>query len=220
MNFIKLGNGFENSPCDFYGEESKLYIVGNDLYKLYNKKNISSIYQLFLLISKQSFLKETILPNGIILKNNELKGICLPYFKDYKTLSSLSDENINYKLDILQIIMKNLQELTDNDIYPMDFNSDGILINNNDVKIIDLDTYTTQIIKDANKEKLKFVLNLYRNIILGLMYQDFEPITVLPSLNAYLESKKVNKKIIYDIINDISYHNLSNFIESIKTNRL
>ena len=98
----------------------------------------------------------------------------------------------------------------------MDFNSDGILINNSDVKIIDLDTYTTQIIKDDQKKKLKFVLNLYRNIILELMYQDFEPITVLPHLNVYLESKNVNKKIIYDIDSNISYHNLSNFIESMK----
>ena len=216
MNFINLESEFENNSYDFCGEEAKLYIVGNNLYKLYNKKNISSIYQLCLLISKQSFLKETILPNGIILKDDVLKGIRIPYFKDYKTLSSLNDESIDYKLKILQIIMKNLKELTDNDIYPMDFNSDGILINNSDVKIIDLDTYTTQIIKDDQKKKLKFVLNLYRNIILELMYQDFEPITVLPHLNTYLESKNVNKKIIYDIDSNISYHNLSNFIESMK----
>ena len=156
------------------------------------------------------------MPNGIILKDDTLKGICIPYFKDYKILSSLNDESIDYKLKILQIIMKNLKELTDNDIYPMDFNSDGILINNSDVKIIDLDTYTTQIIKDDQKKKLKFVLNLYRNIILELMYQDFEPITVLPHLNAYLESKNVNKKIIYDIDSNISYHSLSNFIGSMK----
>ena len=220
MNFINLESEFENNSYDFCGEEAKLYIVGNNLYKLYNKKNISSIYQLCLLISKQSFLKETILPNGIILKDDTLKGICIPYFKDYKILSSLNDESIDYKLKILQIIMKNLKELTDNDIYPMDFNSDGILINNSDVKIIDLDTYTTQIIKDDQKKKLKFVLNLYRNIILELMYQDFEPITVIPHLNTYLESKNVNKRIIYDIDNNISYHNLSNFIESMKTNKL
>ena len=220
MNFINLESEFENNSYDFCGEEAKLYIVGNNLYKLYNKNNISSIYQVCLLISKQSFLKETILPNGIILKDDTLKGICIPYFKDYKILSSLNDESIDYKLKILQIIMKNLKELTDNDIYPMDFNSDGILINNSDVKIIDLDTYTTQIIKDDQKKKLKFVLNLYRNIILELMYQDFEPITMLPHLNAYLESKKVNKRIIYDIDNNISYHNLSNFIESMKTNKL
>lgn len=216
MNFINLESEFENNSYDFCGEEAKLYIVGNNLYKLYNKKNISSIYQLCLLISKQSFLKETILPNGIILKDDTLKGICIPYFKDYKILSSLNDESIDYKLKILQIIMKNLKELTDNDIYPMDFNSDGILINNSDVKIIDLDTYTTQIIKDDQKKKLKFVLNLYRNIILELMYQDFEPITVLPHLNVYLERKNVNKKIIYDIDSNISYHSLSNFIESMK----
>lgn len=216
MNFINLESEFENNSYDFCGEEAKLYIVGNNLYKLYNKKNISSIYQLCLLISKQSFLKETILPNGIILKDDTLKGICIPYFKDYKILSSLNDESIDYKLKILQIIMKNLKELTDNDIYPMDFNSNGILINNSDVKIIDLDTYTTQIIKDDHKKELKFVLNLYRNIILELMYQDFEPITVLPHLNDYLESKNVNKKIIYDIDSNISYHSLSNFIESMK----
>ena len=220
MNFINLESEFENNSYDFCGEEAKLYIVGNNLYKLYNKKNISSIYQLCLLISKQSFLKKTILPNGIILKDDALKGIRIPYFKDYKTLSSLNDENIDYKLKILKIIMENLKELTDNDIYPMDFNSDGILINNSDVKIIDLDTYTTQIIKDDQKKKLKFVLNLYRNIILELMYQDFEPITVIPHLNTYLESKNVNKRIIYDIDNNISYHNLSNFIESMKTNKL
>ena len=220
MNFINLESEFENNSYDFCGEEAKLYIVGNNLYKLYNKKNISSIYQLCLLISKQSFLKETILPNGIILKDDALKGIRIPYFKDYKTLSNLNDESIDYRLKILQIIMKNLKELTDNDIYPMDFNSNGILINNSDVKIIDLDTYTTQIIKDDHKKKLKFVLNLYRNIILELMYQDFEPITVIPHLNTYLESKNVNKRIIYDIDNNISYHNLSNFIESMKTNKL
>lgn len=218
MNFIKLDDEFNTNNFDFSGEEAKLYIVGNDLYKIYKKNNISSIYHVCLLIAKQNVLKETILPNGIILKDDELRGIRIPYFKDYKTVSCLSNTNDNYKLNILQTIMKNLKELTDNDIYPMDFNSDGILVYDKDVKIVDLDTYTTQVIKQASKERLLFVLKLYRNIIFELMYSDFEPITVLPNLSSYLENKKVHEKIIVDIASkELSYHYLSNYIEWMKT---
>lgn len=217
MNFIKLDEEFNSETFDFSGEEAKLYIMGNDLYKIYKKNNISSIYHLCILMAKQKDLQETILPNGIILKDDELKGIRISYFKDYKAVSSLSNTNNTYKLTILQTIMKNLKELTDNDIYPMDFNSDGILVHEEDVKIVDLDTYTTQVIKNASKESLLFVLKLYRNIIFELMYSDFEPITVLPNLSNYLEKKKVNEKIIIDITNkNLSYHNLSNYIESMK----
>lgn len=217
MDCIEFNSNFDSSKFDFSGEEAKLYIVGNDLYKIYNKNNISSVYHLYCLVAKQENLKETILPTGIILKNDILKGIKIPYFKDYKTVSSLVNTNNNYKIMILQIIMKNLKELTDNDIYPMDFNSGGILVKDKDVKIIDLDTYTTQITKDVTKEKLLFVLKLYRNIIFELVYSDFEPITVLPNLSSYLENKKVNKRLIFDITSKkLSYHNLSNFIESMQ----
>lgn len=217
MNFITLDEEFNSETFDFSGEEAKLYIMGNDLYKIYKKNNISSIYNLCILMAKQKDLQETILPNGIILKDDELKGIRIPYFKDYKAVSSLSNTNNTYKLTILQTIMRNLKELTDNDIYPMDFNSDGILVHEKDVKIVDLDTYTTQAIKNASKESLLFVLKLYRNIIFELMYSDFEPITVLPNLSSYLENKKVHEKIIIDITNkNLSYHNLSNYIESMK----
>lgn len=217
MNFITLDEEFNSETFDFSGEEAKLYIMGNDLYKIYKKNNISSIYHLCILMAKQKDLQETILPNGIILKDDELKGIRISYFKDYKAVSSLSNTNNTYKLTILQTIMRNLKELTDNDIYPMDFNSDGILVHEKDVKIVDLDTYTTQAIKNASKESLLFVLKLYRNIIFELMYSDFEPITVLPNLSSYLENKKVHEKIIIDITNkNLSYHNLSNYIESMK----
>ena len=217
MNFIKLDEEFNSETFDFSGEEAKLYIMGNDLYKIYKKNNISSIYHLCILMAKQKDLQETILPNGIVLKDDELRGIKILYFKDYKTVSSLSNINDNYKLTILQTIMRNLKELTDNDIYPMDFNSDGILVHEEDVKIVDLDTYTTQVIKNASKESLLFVLKLYRNIIFELMYSDFDPITVLPNLSSYLENKKVHEKIIIDIASkELSYHNLSNYIEWMK----
>lgn len=216
MNFIQLSKNFEKGNEDYSGLEAKLYIVGNDLYKLYKNNYNSSIFHICCLAAKQHLLKWTTLPSGIILENDKLKGVCIPYFKGYKELFSLTDVCIDYKIEILKILMRNLKELTDNNIYPMDFNSFGVLVKDKDVKIIDLDTFTTKIIQNINKENLKFVLNLYRNIILELIYQDFEPVTVLPHLNAYLESKNVNKKIIFDIDNNISYHNLSNFIESMK----
>ena len=49
------------------------------------------------------------------------------------------------------------------------------------------------------------------------MYSDFDPITVLPNLSSYLENKKVHEKIIIDIASkELSYHNLSNYIEWMK----
>lgn len=217
MDFITINNDFNNRCCDFSGSEAKLYIVDNDLYKIYYKNNISSIYHLLCLISKQNKLKNTILPNGIIVQNDKLKGIKIPYFKDYKTAYSLINENREYKIEILSIIMNHLKELTDNDIYPMDFNSEGILVKDKDVKIIDLDTYTTYNNKDISREKLIFVHKLYLNIILELMYKDFEPIRDLFNLENYLENKKINKNIIHDITNNnITYGNLSNFIETMK----
>lgn len=215
VNFITINDEFDNKCCDFSGSEAKLYIADNDLYKIYNKNNISSIYHLLCLISKQNCLKNTILPNGIIIQNDELKGIRIPYFKDYKIIYDLI--NKEYKIKILKIIMNHLKELTDNNIYPMDLNSEGILVKEEDVKIIDLDTFTTHINKNIEHEKLIFVLKLYLNIILELMYPDFEPIRDLLNLESYLENKKINKSIIHDITkNNITYNNLYNFIETMK----
>ena len=35
MNFITLDEEFNSETFDFSGEEAKLYIMGNDLYKIY-----------------------------------------------------------------------------------------------------------------------------------------------------------------------------------------
>lgn len=217
MNFIQLNEDFDLKKHDFCGSESKLYIVGSSLYKLYNTDDVSSIYHLLCLTSKQCNLKNTVLPTGIILKNDKLAGVQIPYFEGYKTLSSLTELPNKTKIGIIKLVLKNLEELTNNGIYPMDFNIDGILASGNDAKIIDLDTYTTEITNDAKKEKLAFVLRLYLYIILELIYPDFILKPLSEKIEDYLITKMVNQSIINDICgNNISYSTLSNFIDSIK----
>ncbi len=217
MNFIQLNENFDLKKHDFCGSESKLYIVGNDLYKLYNTNNVSSIYHLLCLTSKQRNLKGTVLPTGIILENDKLAGVQIPYFEGYKTLSSLTELSNKTKISIIKLVLKNLEELTNNGIYPMDFNIDGILVSGNDAKIVDLDTYTTEIANDSKKERLAFVLRLYLNIILELIYPDFILKPLSKKLEDYLVTKMLNQSIINDICGKtISYSTLSNFIDSIK----
>lgn len=187
---------------DFEGTEAKLYIKGDYLYKMYIG-NKSSIYHLMNLINKQKEIKYTVLPDNILYMEDDMTkliGCRIKYFKDFISLSDINC-SLDERLDLLLKIFLPLKELLENNIYPKDLDNDNILIGDT-VQLIDLDSFNTKITKDYDKESYIFVLKLFKVVLLTTIYTDFEPIKSLPRLEEYLESKKINKSLIHDMIKD------------------
>ena len=214
MQFITINEKFENP--NFNGTEAKLYIKGDFLYKIYNEKTRSCILHLLTLGNKQKYVQKTTLPDAVLIDEEGLIGCRIKYFKNYKLLNKQKNIPLKEKLIILEQIIKALKELLDNNIYPEDLNSKGILVNN-DIQIIDLDTFTTKITDYEDKEVYDFVLKLFRNVLFEIIYSDFEPIIHLKNLSDYLKSKHLNSSIIKDLSkNDFSFKDANNFIYSLK----
>ena len=113
-------------------------------------------------------LYELNLINGIILYQNYHIGTLIPYYQDYKSLTSivsfLTKEEL---LIILRRVQEYLDYLINNNIYPTDIREDNILIriNDLDVKIIDLDDeYTKYEENEYVKKHLYMKENSYENI--------------------------------------------------------
>lgn len=211
MNFITLNEDFAGRKISFSGMEANLYIDKGMIYKIYLNSNISSIHHLMNLSLKQMDIKLTTFPNSAILSNGNLIGIRMKYFDNSIPFRQL--KNLKIKLISLKDALVCLKELTDNFIYPLDLNSDGILQFNDKTEIVDLDTNTTKILDHIDNNYLNFVIKLYRNIIFELLFDDFEAIIHLNYLKEYLENKHINPALVKDIIKqNINYNDLSNFI--------
>ena len=96
--------------------------------------------QIFWLSSLNSRIKNSSLPEGIVSYEHIPVGIIYPhYFKDYKSLLELSNEDYKLLLSNLRRAIKNDIELTDNGIYNTDFALKNALYRGSDVQLIDLD---------------------------------------------------------------------------------
>lgn len=232
--FLKINEKLENP--DFEGTESKLYIKGDYIYKIYNDNN-SSILHLQNLISKQNEIKQTTFPDNILyetFKDEEdngdfvsVIGCRIKYFKNYIPLNKI-ECSLDEKLDILIGIISSLKELLEHNIYPLDLNSRGILVGNK-IQIIDLDTFDTRITKSYDKENYIFVLKLFKHILFRTIYSDFKPtfheftnkVYLSKYITDYLENDGIKKSIISDMTkDDFNFSDAKNFIYYLKSRNI
>lgn len=217
MNYITLNKSFMNLNPIFNGTEANLYDLNESLYKIYFKRNSTSMMHLIILNLRQKEIKNTIFPDAVLIDEEGLVGCSIKHFKDYVPINIKKDKSNKEKLSILKNTLNKLKELTDNYIYPTDINSEGIITNDIDVQIIDLDTYSTKISDKKDDETLKFVLTLYKNIIFELMFLDFDLFEIYEHFDSYLENKNINKQLINDLkkqnINYNSIYNLISYFE-------
>jgi len=83
-----------------------------------------------------------LLIKGIVTYKNYVLGVLLKYYKDYNNLTTTFEKlSHEEQIKVLKRVQYLLNELMENNIYPIDLREDNILINksNLDVKLIDLD---------------------------------------------------------------------------------
>lgn len=152
-NMNRIGSGVFGST---YLKDNKVFKVYHEKIKAYNDflgitsviKNPCLRYSKFkydYLKKKNAKLKYTGLIDDVLYIDGMFSGVVMPYydgnpFKEYKK------DSIERKISMIKQLVRNAKELTDNGIYPLDYNSSNILLSNNKVQIIDLDDKLTKII--------------------------------------------------------------------------
>ena len=110
---INLDNAIEIQQVDNLNSYSLLFIVDNEVIKIYTdqydkvKFNIINLKQLIKKKKYLSKIKELVLPNQLINKENQVIGFTMPYIKGL-TLEQIINNNLYTKEQIKEIkfIMK------------------------------------------------------------------------------------------------------------------
>lgn len=191
----------------FEGSEGKLYIKdNNELYKFYRYPWKHSEQQIISLNERQTDIKYTTMPLGSLYLSDIFAGAILKYFKDYKVLEECNINTIELLVNILKIIKRNIQELTDNYIYLTDLNMENVLLSKDlKVELIDLDGNDTIVTDKESIENLNRVLKLYQHVVLKLLYPSYDPIDYSMNPEKHLEEVGLNK----EFIGILSSHNVT-----------
>lgn len=133
-------------------------------------------------------------------------GICYPYYEG-KILYELQQLPFIEKENIVKQLLRNAEELSTNNIYPLDYKLDNIIYTNTgQVKIIDLDDPLT---------KYRFIKhpNLFNESMITLTN------TIIHFLNSnynhsyyFLSKYLTHKKQIHDLRESITYQKLNDYL--------
>ena len=150
----------------------------------------SSIFKYEYLKKKNLKLQYNDLIYDILYINGTFSGVVLPYYKG-KTLEECKKNSIEKKVNISQQIVMKAQELTDNHIYPLDYKSNNILVENSNVHIIDLDDKLTKIINPIYKSRsIKILDSTIKKFIGDIDYnKDIKNINIQ---NLLIKEEKTN----------------------------
>ena len=108
---INLDNAIEIHQIDNLNSYSSLFIVDNEVIKIYTdqydkvKFNIINLKQLIKKKKYLSKIKELVLPNQLINKENQVIGFTMPYIKGL-TLEQIINNNLYTKEQIKEIFLK------------------------------------------------------------------------------------------------------------------
>ena len=111
---INLDNAIEIHQIDNLNSYSSLFIVDNEVIKIYTdqydkvKFNIINLKQLIKKKKYLSKIKELVLPNQLINKENQVIGFTMPYIKGL-TLEQIINNNLYTKEQIKEIFLKILK---------------------------------------------------------------------------------------------------------------
>ncbi len=145
MKSKQLNNNIKNKTIPItrrLNTESKLYLYNETLIKIY-KSNVNLDDKRRILDTISSFdIKGCLIPDFALYEKDTLCGIQMNYLFDYDSIYNIiNNENLDFKIrrdiafKICQIILAIERK---NTIY-QDIHEDNILINNKDIKIIDMD---------------------------------------------------------------------------------
>ena len=150
-------NEIENLEFIGAGNFGSVYRKDNIAYKIYKDKVTTSYgeytknpslkyksMRLNRLIKKGYNIQHTNLIKDVIFVDGIFKGVTYPYC-DGSTLDTIILYPMKKKIDIAKQLVKNASELTDNHIYPTDYKLKNIVLQDEQVRIIDLDDYFTKV---------------------------------------------------------------------------
>jgi len=176
MNYIELDNSYKkNKLKNLNNQESKLYTYENYLYKkihnyLLTKERIQTIDELSIL-NNPSYVT----PKKIVIYKNKINGYLMNYYKEYKQITQyILNKNITLeeRKNISKKICMLIKELENIDILYTDIHSDNILIKDNDIKLIDMDSvlmpWNNKDIEIRNKIKI-YIQNYLADLSLQIM---------------------------------------------------
>lgn len=181
---------------------------------IYRKKHLNKLINLNYKLVHNNLISDVIFVDGIF------KGVTMPYYNGY-TLDNMMEANFNLKMDVSKQLVRNAKELTDNNIYPLDYKLNNLMYENGNARIIDLDDSRTKLrlIKDfyASSRSIKGLDETikvffgdtnclpvkYRNLI------DKEQNNISNKyelINEYLDKKNIGHNyIVVDELTDINY---------------
>lgn len=145
MKSKQLNNSIKNKMIPIarrLNTESKLYLYNETLIKIY-KSNVNLDDKRRILEKISSFdIEGCLIPDFALYENNNLSGIQMDYLFDYDSIYDiLSDGSLDYKVrkDIAFKICQIILEIENKNAIYQDIHEDNILINNEDIKVIDMD---------------------------------------------------------------------------------
>lgn len=152
---------------------------------------LPSLEQIEWLYSKQKYIKESNLPNGIIYLEHTPIGVMYPeYFKGYSNFDSISEEETSLMMRNFRTASDKNIELVSNGIYNVDLSMQNILYQGNDVELIDLDGKYIY-----SKESY---IRVYSYFVYGMMKQIYDKIsTQYIEEDAKRAIKELQKRIDY-----------------------
>lgn len=173
-------------------------------YKVHKNKSYYHNQLIIELCKRQENIKLTRFPLGRILdQNNKCTGSNQLDLKKYKLFSeAYTNRNLQYKLTLLENLLRNLEELHQNGIYHLDLNSQNILYKKENVQIIDWDDVYTCINDGLDSQLEAIELKLYEEIlletILGISnYPVSELRNIFFKMNNFLQEKYENNMYQY-----------------------
>ena len=158
------------------GSEGRIYLHQNHIIKLYGHPEGYNINKIKYFCNVQENMQGTKLPHGVVIIDDIFSGCLQRYFKDYQELNMLNANiSIEYVIYFLKLFLKNIDELIQNKIYPVDLFYGNVLFSvvKQDVQIIDLDGYGSVIKKQHNQKILRKVLNQYLSTIFEVLFYEY-----------------------------------------------
>lgn len=186
-----------------------------------------------LLLNRKSKVKGIDLLDDLLYVNGEFKGIVTKYY-DGKTLKDL-DIPIEKKIDISRKLIEYNKELTKHLIYHCDYKSNNMMLENDEVKLIDLDDLKTHAfvypsplfyffsIKSLGNEIQELLgqhynyLGIPKEVYINLKREKKSLKCTYSSINKYLERKEIKKDILF-IDKDTDISRLKDNSSTYKTN--
>ena len=161
----------DNSQSEFYSLRiTSDYIIKRPVASLNRKERNAYIDMLVSLSQKQNEITSTEFPIGYYREKRKLSGLIIRYYQKGLSLDQIikernlsllrkyyshSEDNVHNLFMLLDDYLDCLFELYKNDIYYIDVNSNNIVIDNNQVRIIDFDptrvmvTYINAVMREA-----------------------------------------------------------------------